>query len=294
MTASLQLRDELTSTARADRIDLVGVAAVDRFESVHYRRRPAAHLPGARAVVVLAMRYPKALWELAGRTPAESYMSMSMADSMGLRTQVCLAALDVSRVIEDHGFAVIPMPIDAYRVHPYKDIPDAWHTPFDNDVAAAAAGLGELGLHGKLITPQFGTRQQYTSVVTDAPLEPDPLYEGPALCDRCGACTRACLMHAFKEDAVRDVAIGTRVFQVCQRDWWRCMWSQRFHLNADMGPKFHGMDVTVDPPDSAITDADVKQALQVKGEKGGLQTWYTYAMRECERACVPPHLREQQ
>ena len=85
-----------------------------------------------------------------------------------------------------------------------------------------------------------------------------------------------------------------RVFQVCERDWWRCMWSQRFHLNAEMGPKLHGLDVTVDPPDGKITDADVKHALQVKGEQGGLQTWYTYAMRECERACVPPHLRREQ
>ena len=42
-----------------------------------------------------------------------------------------------------------------------------------------------------------------------------------------------------------------------------------------------------------ITDADVKEALRIKGEQGGLQTWYTYAMRECERACIPPHLRSQ-
>ncbi|NLF40541.1 hypothetical protein GX586_13940 [bacterium] len=293
MSAQDTLLAALRETARAARIDLVGVAPASRFQAVHPRRRPEAHLPGAQTVVVIAMRYPKALWELAGRTPAESYMSMSMADSMGMRTMVLLAALDLSRVIEDHGFDAIPMPIDSYRVHPYKDIPDSWHTPFDNDVAAAAAGLGELGLHGKLITPQFGTRQQYTSIVTNAPLPADAMYTGDPLCDGCGACVKACLMHAFSPDAVTDVPVGDRVFRVAKRDWWRCMWSQRFHLNAEMGPKLHGMNVTVDPPDGKITDDDVKNALRIKGEKGGMQTWYTYAMRECERACIPPHMRTQ-
>ena len=278
-------------TARAAQMDLVGVAALDRFQSVHYRRRPEAHLPGARAVVVIGMRYPKALWELAGRTPAESYMSMSMTDGMGMRTQVYLAALDVTRVLEDHGYEAIPMTMDAYRVQPYKDIPDAWHTPFDNHVAAVAAGLGELGLHGVLITPQYGTRQQYTAIVTNAPLPADEMYRGAVLCDKCGACFKACLMHAFDERAVERVAIGSRVFSVAKRDWWRCMWSQKYNLNAEMGPKLHGMEVTVEPPAGAITEADIKEALRIKGEKGGLQTWYTYAMRECERACVPPHLR---
>ena len=45
------------------------------------------------------------------------------------------------------------------------------------------------------------------------------------------------------------------------------------------------------PPAGPISDKDVQDALAEKGRRGGFQTWYTYAMRECERACVPPHLR---
>ena len=40
-----------------------------------------------------------------------------------------------------------------------------------------------------------------------------------------------------------------------------------------------------------ITEADVQKAQGEKGRRGGMQTWYMYADRACERHCVPPHLR---
>jgi hypothetical protein len=40
-----------------------------------------------------------------------------------------------------------------------------------------------------------------------------------------------------------------------------------------------------------VTEAAIQKGLSEKGAKGGLQTWYTYASRACERECIPPHLR---
>ena len=67
---------------------------------------------------------------------------------------------------------------------------------------ALAAGLGELGLSKLFLTPQFGPRQRIFAVLTDAVLEPDPLLPPGSVCDRCGACARACMDHLEKSGRI--------------------------------------------------------------------------------------------
>ncbi len=57
-----------------------------------------------------------------------------------------------------------------------------------------AAGLGQLGLNGQLLTPWAGSRCRLTIITTDAPLAVDhPIDYGiPAICDACQACVRRC------------------------------------------------------------------------------------------------------
>src|SRR3989339_323264 len=54
-------------------------------------------------------------------------------------------------------------------------------------VAAALAGLGEPGWSKVFLTPEFGPRQRFDILLTDAELEPDPLLKEP-ICDKCQAC----------------------------------------------------------------------------------------------------------
>jgi len=289
-----ELKSETARIAREADMDLVGFAGIDRFESVHYRMRPQAHLPDAMTVVSMAMRYPKAMYELAGNTDAESYMSLDSYENIHMREMLMVAAMDVTRFIEKAGYLAIPMQTSHYRVQPYKDIEESWTQDFDCNVAAVAAGLGELGLNGVPITHEYGTRQMFISVVTDAPFEPDPMYEGPALCDKCMKCVSACRMKALDGADLKDVVIGERTFQVAQKDIWRCMWSKRFMLDAGAGPELSGMSMTINPPEGQITEADVIAAQTEKGETGGMQTWYMYADRACERVCIPPHKRNEE
>lgn len=286
-----KLRTMINDCAEEDCMDLVGVASVDRFSGVHYRMRPEAHLENAKSVVSIGMRYPIAMYENAGRTKSESFMAMDAYESFGMETSILVAAMDISRVLEDAGYRAVPITMNEYRVNPYKDIEESWSQDFRNDVAAVAAGHGEIGLNGVVITPKYGTRQQFTSIVTDAPLDADEIYDGEALCDKCMKCISACKMNALNEKNIKTVSVGNKEFEVAEKDKWRCMWSKKFNLNAEMGPKLHGLDLTVEPPEGEITEEDAQKALGEKGDKGGMQTWYTYAMRECERECVPPMLR---
>lgn len=285
------LRQEIERRAKEQCMDFVGVAPCDRFASIHPRMRPEAHLESAKSVVSIGIRYPLAMYENAGRTKAESNMSMDSYENFSMQSVLLSAAMEVARVVEDFGYRSIPITTKMFRVQPYKDIEESWTQDFRNDVAAVAAGHGEIGLNGVVITPRYGTRQMFTSIVTDAPLAADPMYSGPALCDKCGKCVSACLMKALDKDSLQKVQVGPRSFDIAKKDKWRCMWSRKFMLNAEMGPKLHGLNVTIEPPEGEITEKDVQKALREKGEKGGMQTWYTYAMRECERECVPPHLR---
>jgi epoxyqueuosine reductase QueG len=78
--------------------------------------------------------------------------------------------------------------------------------PFSHRHAATRAGLGEFGYGNLVLTRQFGPRQRFNSIVTDAELDPDPLVTEP-ICRRCGLCQRACIMECItmRDDAsVRD------------------------------------------------------------------------------------------
>lgn len=59
---------------------------------------------------------------------------------------------------------------------------------------AVAAGLGELGRIGLLITPKLGPRVRIAAVTTNAPLVPDaPIdFGAAAFCDLCEKCADAC------------------------------------------------------------------------------------------------------
>ena len=62
-----------------------------------------------------------------------------------------------------------------------------------------AAGLGQLGLNGQLLTPYAGSRCRLILISTNAPLElGEPADYGiPALCDACRACARRCPVGAI-------------------------------------------------------------------------------------------------
>ncbi|MFX0168221.1 MAG: reductive dehalogenase [Candidatus Hodarchaeota archaeon] len=64
---------------------------------------------------------------------------------------------------------------------------------------AIDAGLGQLGRHGLLITPQYGSRVRLCKIFTNLPLEPDkPIEFGVTkFCRRCKRCAEACEVDAI-------------------------------------------------------------------------------------------------
>ena len=77
--------------------------------------------------------------------------------------------------------------------------------PFSHRHAATRAGPRRVRLQQRRPHPQFGPRQRFNSIITEAELVPDPLIDEPiCLRDDCLLCLKACIMQCvtLRDDAV--------------------------------------------------------------------------------------------
>ncbi len=89
---------------------------------------------------------------------------------------------------------------------------------------AEAAGLGELGRHGILISRKYGPRQRLSTVTTDLPLAVESPVDIGAVkfCEICGKCAQNCPSQAIphgEKVAVRGVEKWQLDDEACQRFW---------------------------------------------------------------------------
>lgn len=194
------LTRQVKAFARSEGAHMVGVAPVERFEGAPKGHHPADLLKGARSVLVMAHRFPKALleydWHAAEPelipTDECSEVQQQVFSSGGAgffyptaNMRLQMIALQVAIYLEDRGHPAIPLPASGYRAADRYAL-------FSHRHAAVLAGLGEFGLNNLLLTPEHGPRVRLISVISTAELEPDPLCAGPVcLGERCGLCLEA-------------------------------------------------------------------------------------------------------
>lgn len=202
-------------------VDLVGVAPAERLQGAPVGSRHSDYLPTARSVVVLAAKMPDAIIEVAGRydDPGKTLSPYMWYGYPVMNWDLSSAASRVARFLEIHGFKGLPFPPTGL-LYKFGDRAD-----FSHRHAAVAAGLGEFGWSGLLLTPQFGPRQRLVSIITDAPLDPSPMYDGPRLC-RPSSCKRVCVT-ACPTEAMRgrvSVELGGTKFEYTGLHQVKCRW----------------------------------------------------------------------
>lgn len=213
--------------------DLVGIASIARYAHAPRMLRPGAHLPEAQSVIAMAIHHPDASVEWGG----EPNSNFPGPFQIGMIAKLDTMAFRVARFIERQGYVAVPYSCTYYWRHrPYKDIPYAHAASFSNMNAFVAAGLGEYGWHGMVMSPKYGPRQRIISVITSAPLEPDPLYRGEPLCDRCMLCELACYGENYKpEHLLRPETIAFEIegkkFEYANINRWRCFWGEQCRLD---------------------------------------------------------------
>lgn len=228
-----RLTRQVKEVARQHGAVLVGIASIDRFDPLPplHDAAPQGHhprdfLPEARAVISIAqpilgpvLEAPAVLAErdLAMVPPhvRRPYLEMLYNQTGHLVQDRMLEFIGqlVGQYLLSHGYQAMIFPTTGLhpRVEGLDDI-GIWegpagplarrfspfrytYGPFSHRHAATRAGLGEFGYNNVVLTQEFGPRQRFNSIVTDAELLPDPLVAEPiCLRERCRLCLRACIM----------------------------------------------------------------------------------------------------
>lgn len=106
-------------------------------------------------------------------------------------------------------------------------------TPLPHKTIAHLAGMGWIGKHNLLVTPEYGSAISMCSVLTDAPLETVLYLPEGSQCDDCHICVDACAPGALQgktwdiltsRDEIVDIAHCT----TCLRCLVMCPWTQRY------------------------------------------------------------------
>ena len=196
---------------------MCGIGDVSLFKDVDPQHNPLSILPNAKCVIGCALRVPKGFYKtMENKSQYYTYTSMGVKYIDETFAEIFL--LKLGGMIEDAGYdACLQRNVPGMKVKgdettnpEVKNIYQLVHASaveegkpapeviIDTDRAAYACGLGQVGLHGKVIAPKYGTFLRFVYIVTDAPLACDKPFE-KNLCDGCGECLKACPGHAIKE-----------------------------------------------------------------------------------------------
>lgn len=226
--------ETIKQTALNNGAALVGFAPISRFDNAPDVYNPKAIFPQTKTLIAMAV--PQIRGTL--KTIEEgTYWQAYNVDSYYYLNQILAPMMlrAVCMTLETNGHTAVPV-----------------HNPFFNNlgrktreehpagpdgmislrVAGVAAGLGEFGHHKLLLTPEFGPRQRVFAVLTDAELEPTPLFRGK-VCDSCMECTKGCLANAIPKERSSKILIEDVEYSHAPLDLKAC-----HHVHRGESPEF--------------------------------------------------------
>ena len=166
--------------------DLCGIANVWRFDDAPEGYHPLDVLPSCKSVVSFACRFP------AGTLACKTAVPYTRVRN-SITPKLDAIALDFCIEMEKRKILAVPIPTNESQ---WDKETGRWRSVISQKHAAQAAGLGTIGRHSLLITPEFGSMVWLGAVLTEAELESDPLCE--KICDDCNLCVKACPVNALE------------------------------------------------------------------------------------------------
>ena len=219
-----QEKESVRQAAKRFGADVVGFANIERFRDAPPHNHPSSLMPEARTVIVVGRRVLRGL-----HRPVEEgtgWHAYNMFGYGGLSLRYANHTVyELACFVEDFGWQALPHSahtIWGYRGRPQKPWkvgPEVCVTLY---YAAFAAGLGEMGWSKVLLNPEYGPMLRFALVITDAPYEPDPLFEG-RICDGCKLCVKHCPGKAIHPTESESVDIGGKKASNGKLNQGRCL-----------------------------------------------------------------------
>lgn len=229
--------------------DLVGITSMDRFEGAPQQCDPRFIFPAAKSMIVLGFRIPRGT--LRGIEEGTYFLGYSAMGYAGINIVYSpMVMWNMMRFIEDEGYECAPIPdansgdginpvtgnfrlgysksVDGIKPHP--DVMPSFR------IAAYCAGLGEIGYSKVFLTPEFGPRVRFTLLLTTAELDPDPIYEGPPICDRCKLCAKNCTGKAISMTETVKITVAGHKIEWAKLDSHACEAGLKGGANGEVNP----------------------------------------------------------
>ncbi|MGB9698596.1 MAG: hypothetical protein ACPL5I_04340 [Thermodesulfobacteriota bacterium] len=176
-------------------VELLGAASIDEKTHSEIKNQATSLLPGAKSVIVFGKEiFPEIVALL---SPSKEAGAAERGELFGphsdyLNSRLTRAVYDLAKFFHKKSFQCLPLPAAGCPTDQrfLKAL-------FSYKHAAQLAGLGVIGRHGLLITPQFGPRVRLACLLTSAKVEPSPPRQ-ENYCLDCTACIRACPAQALQ------------------------------------------------------------------------------------------------
>ncbi|NLO06096.1 MAG: (4Fe-4S)-binding protein [candidate division WS1 bacterium] len=238
--------EKVKQAAKAMGADLCSIGTPDRWEGAPAQMDPRFIMPEAKSVIAFGFRIMRgSLRGIEEGTFFSNYSSMGYGGLNWL--YIPHTMINMAKYIEDYGYEAIPLGhLSPWRaidnvgnlkggsrpVEPGKPAPDVM---VHLRIAGFLCGMGEIGWSKVFLTPEFGPRQRIGVMLTEAELEPDPIFE-PHLCDRCMLCASECPGAISAERSVK-ATIGGYDLEWNDLDCDRCRDAFRGGEYAEEGEK---------------------------------------------------------
>lgn len=201
--------------------DLCGIATLDRFETAPDGYHPTDVFPACRSVISFACRFP------VGTLACNSHVPYTQVRNT-ITPKMDMIALNFCIEMEKYGVMCVPIPTNDSE---WDVKTNRWRSIVSQKHAAQAAGLGTIGRHSLLITPEFGSMVWLGAVLCSEELEADELKA--TVCNNCNLCVEACPANALENPILNQQSCWDYAFG---DDTEKKSWRIACHMCRDICP----------------------------------------------------------